>query len=197
MAVKAGDLLEGAELFPDLPTALADCRLAVGTTRRFGKYREGLMLLDQAAPEMVRQAQAGPVALVFGREDKGLKTEELDLCQQFITIPTDERLPSMNLAQATALCLYELFKAAQGLSGGVVKQRKQASVQSREGLFAHFRQTLLDIGFLNPQNPDHILRTYRRVFGRAGLDEREVRVFRGMLNCIDLLQRRLRDREDA
>lgn len=186
MAVKAADRLEEAEIYPTLQEALADCHLAYGTTRRFGKYRDGVVQVDTAAGRAVAQAQAGLVALVFGREDKGLKTEELDLCQHFLTIPTSEELPSMNLAQSVALCLYETYTAANNLDG-VAKSRKQADSEKLEGMFQHMRETLTSIEYLDPQNPDHILRTFRRMFGRAGLDEREVRVLRGLWSCIDLL----------
>lgn len=187
MAVKATTLLEQAEIFTSLEAALADCELAIGTTRRFGKYREGLAPIATASTELLEQAQIGQVAMVFGREDKGLKTEELDLCQKFLTIPTSDSLPSMNLAQSVAVCLYECYKNAHGLDE-TGKLRKRASVKTQEALFEHMKETLLDIGFLNPQNPEHIMRTFRRIFGRSGLDEREIRVLRGLFSRIDLMQ---------
>ncbi len=189
MAVKATGLLENAEIYPDLAAALADCRLALGTTRRFGKYREDFLHPDEAAEFCLPHTPHGRVALVFGREDRGLHTAELDLCQRFITIPTSDQLPSMNLAQSVALCLYEASRAGArmaGKRGGGRKRLAESAVQ--EEMFAHMRQTLLDIEYLNPENPDHILRAFRRIFGRAGLNEREVRILRGLWGRIDILE---------
>jgi tRNA/rRNA methyltransferase len=188
MAVKAGGLLERAAVFPDLETALQDCHLALATTRRFGKYREDFLHPDQAGEYLLPWTEKGRVALVFGREDKGLTTSELDLCQRLITIPTNDQLPSMNLAQSVVLCLYETAKAqasAKGKSGG---RKKLASNKVLESMYGHMRQTLCDIGFLDPQNPDHILRSLRRIFGRAGLNDREVRILRGLWSRLDWLE---------
>ncbi len=197
MAVKAGTLLEGAQNFSSLDKALLDCHLALATTRRFGKYREDFLHPDQAAGYLLPWTEKGRVALVFGREDKGLTTDELDLCQRLITIPTDDRLPSMNLAQSVVLCLYEISKAQASLklkSGG---RKKLATNKVLEGMYGHMRNTLCDIGFLDEQNPDHILRSLRRIFGRAGLNDREVRILRGLWSRLDWLeQERLKGSAD-
>lgn len=187
MAVKAGFLLEQARVCQSLEEALADCHLSLGTTRRFGKYRDDLLHPDQAASRLLPLSAGGRVALVFGREDKGLTTEELDLCQGLVTIPTCEAYGSMNLAQSVAICLYEVRRAwgnALGKSGG---RKRLAKGTQLESMFRHMRQTLLDIEYLDPQNPEHILRSFRRIFGRAGLNEREVRILQGLWSRVDWL----------
>jgi tRNA/rRNA methyltransferase len=197
MAVSGTTLLEAAKLFSSLEEALADRTLSYGTTRRFGKYREGLIHPDQAARQLLPEAASGRVALVFGREDKGLHTAELDLCQRFVTIPTDERLPSMNLSQAVLVCLYEISKA-RGEQAQLSHGRKQlASGERVEQMFQHMKQTLTDVGFLNPQNPDHIMRAFRRIFGRSGLNEREVRILQGLWSQMDALKLQLDAESDA
>lgn len=197
MAVKGSPLLEGATLFPDLAAALADCQLALGTTRRFGKYREGLLHPDEAATDLLPWTERGRVALVFGREDTGLLTSELDLCQRFVTIPTGEELPSLNLAQAVAVCLYETSKAAGAAQGKRPGRKRLASGRVLSALYDHMRRSLLDIGFLDPQNPDHILHTFRRIFGRAGLNEREVRILHGLWSRLDWVEAERRKRSEA
>jgi tRNA/rRNA methyltransferase len=188
MAVKASALLEQATVYPDLKAALDDCHYAYATTRRFGKYRVDFHHPDSAAAELLPLLDGGRVALVFGREDKGLKTEELDLCQRLITIPTCGSIASMNLAQSVVICLYEMGKKHGELSGKEQRGRKLASIEELEVLFAHMRGTLLKINYLNPQNPEHIMRSYRQIFGRAALDDREIRILRGLMSEIDLVE---------
>lgn len=187
MAVKAFSLLENARVYSDLPSALADCSLAIGTTRRFGKYREDFLHPDEAAREFAPVSEQGRVAWVFGREDKGLETSELDLCQRFVTIPTDDACPSMNLAQSVSICLYETARVRAEASGKTSGRKRTSSLEVLEGMYQHMRSTLTDIGFLDPQNPDHILRSFRRIFGRAGLNDREVRILRGLWSRLDWL----------
>jgi tRNA/rRNA methyltransferase len=47
------------------------------------------------------------------------------------------------------------------------------------------KETFLKIGYLNPQNPEHILFALRRLFGRAGLEERDLQVLNGLLRQIE------------
>lgn len=186
MAVKATAVLENAQVFQSLEDALSDCALSFGTTRRFGRYREGLLHPDEAADRLLPVAPDAKVALVFGREDRGLLTSELDLCQHFITIPTDENQPSMNLAQAVSVCLYEVSKARGRSAGRTYGRKKLANNVTLESMYQHMRQSLLNIGYLDPQNPDHILRSFRRILSRSGLNDREVRILRGLFNQIDI-----------
>jgi len=187
MAVKATCVLEEAKIYSSLADALADCTLSIGTTRRFGRYREDMLHPDEAAKMLLPVTADSKVALVFGREDKGLHTAELDLCQRFVTIPTSDRLPSMNLAQSVALCLYEISKTKGTLAGAEHGRKQLASNDNLERMFHHMRDSLTRAGFLDPQNPDHILRTFRRMIGRAELNEREVRILRGLFRQIDFL----------
>lgn len=186
MAVKAKNLLTDAVVYQSLAEALTDCHLVIGTTRRFGKYREDFIYPEDIALTTESLDHNSRTALVFGREDSGLTTAELDLCHQFLTIPTSEDLPSMNLAQAVCICLYECSKGLTVCSTED-SSRMLADSENVEAMFQHMRRTLTDIEYLDPQNPDHILRTFRRVFGRAGLDERETNILRGLWNRIDWL----------
>jgi tRNA/rRNA methyltransferase len=187
MAVKAGDLLESARVYPNLEEALADTCYAFATTRRFGRYREDFIHPDLIGETLRSVAGEAPAALVFGREDRGLLTEELDLCQRFITIPTSDELPSMNLAQAVSLCVYELSKARARGEGKHAGARTLAHGASIENMFAHMRTALTRAGYLDESNPDHILRSFRRIFGKNGLSERDVRILRGLWSRIDWL----------
>lgn len=188
MAVSARPLLERAQRFADLATAVADCRYVIGTSRRTGKYRVDPLEPAAAAELLLPQLGRGTAALVFGREDHGLMTEELDLCQRVLEIPTDETVPSMNLAQAATVCLYECFKLARAQGEKLPVGRELACGEELEAMFRHMRQTLLDIEFLDPQNPDHILRAFRSFLGRASLDPREVRILQGLLSRIDWVE---------
>lgn len=188
MAVKATPLLENASLWPTLGEALSDCHFSMATTRRLGKYRRDILQPDQAAKGLLPLSLQGRVGLVFGREDHGLFTAELDLCQRLISIPTHGDLPSMNLAQAVSLCLYEIHKARTSPTDRA-PGKKLARADKLEAMFGHMRQTMLDIDYLDVQNPDHILRTYRQIFGRAQLNEREVRVLQGLWGRIDWINK--------
>jgi tRNA/rRNA methyltransferase len=181
-AVAARDLLERATVFPSLAEALADCEISVATTRRHGKYRREIYSPEEIAGKIAASAGTTRAALVFGREDSGLTTDELSLCRWHATIPTADEYGSLNLAQAVLIFCYAL----RGLdSASAAPARTLAGTAELETLYGHMEETLLRIGFLNPQNPAHLMRTMRRIFARAELDPREVSVLRGLMSQID------------
>ena len=94
----------------------------------------------------------------------------------------------MNLSQAVTLCLYELHKAKKSEQGLSPSVRKLAEGEKIEEMMQHMRRTLVDIEYLDRQNPDHILRSFRKIFSRAGLNEREVRILHGLWSRIDWIE---------
>ena len=193
MALSAFKVLENAEVFDTLGEALSDIQAAFGTTRRFGKYRKNFLTPATAAEKInalttPEDGESPPhnCALVMGREDTGLETHHLDLCQHFITIPTHDGYPSMNLSHATSVLLYEVaIKSHAGQKFQDPAPKKLATGEEMEHMFGHMRKTLLDIEYLDPQNPDHLLRTFRRLFGDGGLTPRDVRIIRGLMSRMD------------
>jgi tRNA/rRNA methyltransferase len=188
MALKGESILMHAPIYATLQPALADCHLAFGTTRRFGKYRDDFLSPEQAAVHALSRPPGSRVAFVFGREDRGLHTSELDLCQFFVTIPTDSAYPSMNLSHAVTLFLYELRKGKRETAAVPDADALPASSGDVENMFQHMRRTLLSADYLDPQNPDHILRAFRRLFGRTTLSDREVRILQGLWSRIDWIE---------
>lgn len=183
-AVSARDLLERAELYDDLPSALADCTLTVGTTRRHGKYRQEILSPPDVATLLKTNVSHDcRAAIVFGREDNGLTTDELSLCRWLATIPSSVEYGSLNLSQAILIFCYELGKAADSPGGG--RMEHLAASADMESLFAQMDPCLQKIGFLNEQNPGHIMRSLRRILFRSELDNREVAILRGMFSQID------------
>jgi len=183
MAVHGRDILSEARCYDTLREAVADCALVVGTTCRGGLYRKHSQAPKEVAPAVAAAARAGRVALVFGPEDHGLSNKDLEPCQLLITIPTNADYQSLNVAQAAVICLYEIFLAAEAGPEETALQRARA--EDIERLYDIMRQTLLKIGFLDSENPEHMLLAFRRILGRAGLEETDVRIFTGLFRQID------------
>jgi tRNA/rRNA methyltransferase len=182
-AVSARNLLEQARIYPTLTEAIADCPISVAATRRHGKYRQEIHTPDEIVASLLEQGSANRSAFVFGREDSGLTTDEVALCRWRSTIPTGDPYGSLNLAQAVLIFCYELRKGMA--TNSPPNERELAGTSITEPLYGHMERSLLRIGFLNSQNPLHLMRSLRRIFARAELDEREVAILRGVLSQID------------
>lgn len=162
--------------------ALAGCvAVAAYTARRRAAKR---LVLDarSAAAHALSAAREGPVALLFGREDRGLPNEMLDRAQMVVTIPTTEHA-SLNLAQAVLVALYELHQAVPEASRAIRPPRKDAplpSDEARELACADARRALEAMDFFKTRNPAHVMRTLRSLAARAGADARELSLLRAM-----------------
>ena len=179
MAVDARDVLERARRHPTLDEALAGAGTVVGTSRRTGKHRRPHWRLGALADELARLAAAGELALVFGREDRGLTDAELDRCTHLVHLPAAADYPSYNLAQAVLLAAYEL-RSIEESSSDAGALEPPASQEEREAMYRHLQSALRAIGFLSRDTTEVIMRRLRRAFGRASLTHDEVRMLRGV-----------------
>jgi tRNA/rRNA methyltransferase len=182
MAVHARDVLQNAKVFETIGDAVADCMLTVGTTCRTGPYRESVRLLNEWAPQLAQSAQANRVAMIFGPEATGLTNRELKFCHQLITIPTSTEYASINLAQSVMLCAYELRLALERSedSGDKSEALELAPASEVDAALERLKDSLLAIGFLPEENPEHLMFTVRRIFGRSGLTIRELDIINGI-----------------
>jgi tRNA/rRNA methyltransferase len=173
LARKAGDVLDAAGIHPDLRAALGGVTWACGTSSRAVEGRPSLSP-EALGREIARRSAAGPVAVVFGQERRGLSDAELSLCQAVCAIPTAPAYDSMNLAQAAAVIAWELARAAGAEVAPGPAPTEPARHETIEALWERLRAVLGRAGYLNPQNPEHVLTELRRFLTRAEPTQREV-----------------------
>ncbi|MDR2634331.1 MAG: RNA methyltransferase [Treponema sp.] len=175
-AVHAGDLWESAQVFTDLPQAIADCSLVVGTTRRRGQRRKPLSLSPEALGEYLRD-KPGKAALVFGNERTGLEAAELAVCNLASHIPADAAFPSLNLSHAVQVYGYTLFRA---LSQAPVSEWMPLDQSALDGLVRSVTDSLAALGFYTQPGREEQEHFLRDVFARAGLSIREADYMRNL-----------------
>lgn len=189
LAAGADDVLTGARTFATLAEAVADCRWVLGCTARSRRIALDELVPREAAQRAVaRAADGADVALVFGRERTGLDNEELQLCHAAVHIPANPAYSSLNLAAAVQVLAYELRLALLELEPAQVAgppREPPASHAQLEGFFGQLAAVLDGIDFHKGRAPESALRKFRRLFLRADLDAREVRLLRGMLADVE------------
>ncbi len=178
-APQAHRILNRAKCFPTLPDSLEDLHYVVGTTAR-SRHNLATSSIMNATEKILRIAAQNPVGLLFGPEESGLSNKDLLKCDMVVMIPTSGALSSYNLAHSVLLiCFMLMVNAGKKTPEGAAKS-EIASHDNLEALFKDAKNTLLEIEFLNPQHPEHILGELRQLAGRAKLTPREVTLFRGM-----------------
>ncbi|MDH5305463.1 MAG: tRNA (cytosine(32)/uridine(32)-2'-O)-methyltransferase TrmJ, partial [Gammaproteobacteria bacterium] len=115
-----------------------------------------------------------------------LSNTDLDHCDALLTIPTDPDFSSLNLAMSVQVFAYELLLATQaGAAPAQATDVPLATNEELEHFYAHLEKTLLDVKFLDPDNPRHLMRRLRRLFVRAKVDKNEVNILRGILTAVN------------
>ncbi len=184
MAVHATPILDARREFPSLAEAVTDCAFVVGTTARGGLYRQHVKTPRELSPELLHLASNGKVALVFGREDKGLFNEEIAQCTHLIRIPVHPDYTSLNLSQAVLLCCYELY-CALGTYEPPVEKSPPAVAAHKRKLIEMWRDMLLLIGFMEEEKADHMMQGIQRVFSRGVYSEDDVSILLGVARQAD------------
>ena len=181
------------EVFDDLDAAAAENRTLVATASGRGRPDQPVISPSEAIKAVAQRGPEG-AALVFGSETRGMNREDLDRCDLAVRIPTNSTFPVLNLVQSIAILLSH-FAIEQSPSES--NQPEPAPHETVEALMAHLHTTLADIGYLDPVNPDRILRKIRRVFGRAGITENEAIIFRGICRQIEWARRNPEENESG
>jgi tRNA/rRNA methyltransferase len=178
-------ILDQARIVDDLREAVVDCVLVAGTTARTGRLIRGQFgVPNDIMPEMVNALSGGPIALVFGPETNGLTNEEVTQCHHLIHIPCNPAYPALNLAQAVAICLYELRRAWLTQKEPPPPTEPIATYAEQQRMFAQLRTALEEIHFLYGPKADALMHALRHLIGRAQPTQTEVGVLFGLARQI-------------
>ena len=182
----AKDILEKASVYTSLEEAISECELVVGTSARGRTVPWPVLNPREAAEEMHKSSLKGKVAIVFGREDRGLTNEELGLCNFHVHIPSDPEYSSLNLSQAVQILAYEI-RLSYLQDRHVNKEYwdvELANNEQTERLINHMDELMQEVDFYDVENPRKLLVRVRRFFKRSKIDVMEANIFRGLFATI-------------
>jgi len=188
-AANAVDVLDSAIVVKDLDAAIAGCSLVVGTSARERRIPWPLMNPRECGIRVWQEAAEHDVAIIFGREDRGLTNEELHKCTYHVHIPSNTDYSSLNIACAVQVLCYEIRMASLADKNGSLPSFNEwdqppAKIKDLELYFEHLEQVLVDINFHDRENPRQTMARLRRLYGRIRLDEMELSILRGVLTAV-------------
>ncbi len=203
----AFELLDDALVCETLEEAVADCSMVIGTSARLRSLSwpqiepHDFTQVFHDAPEGTR------IAVVFGRERSGLSNAELSLCSSLVVIPSVADFSSLNVSAAVQVLAYEVRRAvlaseastkaltadeATKKAATIKPGELPASHRELENMYEHLQATLIETGYLDPQNPRMMMPRFRRLFNRSALNRSEVQLLRGVLASLDKMSRRIK-----
>ncbi|MEW6124389.1 MAG: RNA methyltransferase [Pseudomonadota bacterium] len=187
-AAGADRILENAQLFPDLRSALADVNFAFATTARERGMAKPVLGADAAAADTIARLAGGEeVALVFGRERTGLYTEEVSLCDAILTLPVNPAFASLNLGTCVAVTAYEWFKAASGGALPFAPPDRSPLAEKKDlfAFFGHLEGALTEASFFRSvEKQPSTTRNIRNIFHRIALTKQDLATLHGMITAL-------------
>ena len=183
IAHRTEDVVNATVTYETLEEALSDAVFVLGTSARARTAGRNYVRPREAAAGLIERARDGTVAVVFGREDRGLSNKDLDFCHQVAVVPTDPTHPSLNLGQAALILMYEIFLATEVAAQALPEGRRATRPALRgeiEEMYDALRGGLERIEFFKARKPEAVLRTMRTILDRAELDQRESRLIRAI-----------------
>ena len=204
LAAGATDLIEQIEIVETLADAIKDCHLVFGTSARSRTIPWPLLDARPAAEKSISAVvnDQQDVAVVFGREDRGLTNEELALANYHVTIPVNTDYGVLNVAQAIQVICYEMRMATLAVVESAEDKAATMPVTDTESMqwdeplvtheqmeqfYPHIEKMLAEIEFLDPKNPRLLPLRLRRLFGRIQLDRMEYHLLRGIFSRVQAL----------
>lgn len=187
LAVGANDLLESASVCSSLDEALTGTLFSVAATARHRDLSHKIMTPREVADAFLGKTDEGDLAIVFGPERTGLTIEDATKCNVVSTIPCNPDYSSLNLAQAVQVFSYELkVISSEATSDSETKKTfERATHEEIEWLIAHFEKVLIDVEFLNAQNPGRVMQRIRRLIAKTELEREELNILRGFLSAVE------------
>ena len=194
------DVLNNAVVCESLADAITDCQLVIAASARRRSIPWPMISAPEAALKLIQRGQVAPVALVFGREDRGLNNEELDHCHFMVQLPANPEFSSLNLAAAVQVFSYEIRKtfladkslqvttdSAPAVAIDLNDVDRPASSNNLMNLFTHLEKTLIQVNFMPAHRTRTLMRKLMRFFYKSQITEEEVSIFRGILSELDRL----------
>lgn len=185
-------VLEKAQVFPDVASAVADCEHVYATTVRKRGVTKPVFTPEQAAKDIA--TLPGRHAILFGPERSGLETDDVAVAKAIITVPINPEFGSLNLAQAVILCAYEWSKHETLAQPTVEEELPPAPQAELDGLIDHFTRLLEPRGYFQPESRTAATaRTLRNMLTKPRWNHLEVRTMRGVLSALGKRPRDSRD----
>ena len=188
MAAGADRILDGAVLYDDLPSAIADCTFVLATTARSHDQAKPVIGPAGAAAEIAPRVAAGEtVAILFGRERNGLENDEVALADCIVTLPVNPAFASLNLAQAVIIVAYEWFKlqSSGALPFSTPRKSPQAGKQQLLAFFAAIERELEKVEFFRPPDKRETMQiNLRNIFTRMAPTQQDIQTLHGVVMSI-------------
>ena len=186
MALKGQKYLDHCKIFDNLENAIFDCDLVIASCGRIDVSKDSFFESSEDIVSWILSFEKiNNLAMIFGREDRGLTNNELLLANKTFNIPTSKNNPSLNLSHAVSIVLYELNKSSKRNFNKELEVFNLASSKQINDSFVEIEEMLLGIGYLLKHTSRAKISKFKSYISRANTSVHEINVLRGIVHQIN------------
>ncbi len=186
MALKGQTFLDNCKIFDNLEKAIFDCDLVLASSGRIDVSKDSFFESSEDIFNWtISFKKINNLAIIFGREDRGLTNNELILANKTFNIPTSQNNPSLNLSHAVSIVLYELNKSFKKNIEKELEVFNLASSKQIHDSFVEIEEMLLGVGYLLKHTSRAKIRKFKNFILRANTTTHEINVLRGIVHQIN------------
>ena len=186
MALKGKKFLDNCKIFHNLENAIVDCDLVLASCGRIDVCKDSFFESSEDIFNWtISFKKINNIAIIFGREDRGLTNSELLLANKTFNIPTSQNNPSLNLSHDVAIVLYELNKSSKRNFDQEIKVFNLASSKQIHDSFLEIEELLLKVGYLLKHTSKAKISKFKNFILRSNTSMHEINVLRGIVHQIN------------
>ena len=186
MALKGQKFLNECKIFNNLQEAIFDCDLVLASCGRVEIGKDSSFDLPEDISRWIRSInKVNNLAVLFGREDRGLTNQELLFAHRIFAIPTSKSYPSLNISHAVAVILYELKKSSKNIPKKDIEIFNLASSKQINDSFVEVEEMLKRVGYLLTHTSRAKISKFKKYILRANTSSNEMNVLRGIVHQIN------------
>ena len=181
LASNAGDVVQNAQIHPDLSSAIAASHLVIALTGRKREFNQHLQTPKEILPEIFATIAAGhKVSIVFGNEQSGLSIEQLEQCNRRVTIAGNPAYFSLNLAQAVQIIAYEIYSNYTPDLSALKSPCELINQHDLQHLLENWDNLLTRSNYYKHKNKSRVLRRLQKILHKANLEREESDLLHGI-----------------
>ncbi len=125
------------------------------------------------------------IAILFGKESRGLTNEEIEIADILLRIPTGHTYSSINLSHACGIILYEIFNKLNHVSIGRGQNPVLIANKEDKKIFYTVFKKLIDTVKIRTHKKENVIFALKNIFERALITKKELSLIMGVFSKVD------------
>ena len=127
------------------------------------------------------------IAILFGKESRGLTNEEISFADILLRIPTNTEYSALNLSHACGIILYEIFKKLNILNIGRGINPVLIADKEDRLILLNIIKDIIEKLKIRSYKKENVNFAFRNIFGRSLMSKKELSLILGVFSKVNTI----------